>query len=205
MKPRSARGHARSGKSGVGCSSLLLCLFVCCMVGMGLLLQLALAPGEKASSGGPSTNSIINSVDAVALAVAGEALTLSQKIAKWVPRFVEEPQGHNADGLVPPPYEKEFWSPIDVVDVSHKPIVVLCKLNFKKYSEDPHLSPMFKDLVVRTHTHIHTYSCYGAVLCAMCFSFSSTNFLCPMSYVLCPMSFSLLRIPYTVYRIPYTV
>ncbi|KAJ1432682.1 hypothetical protein B484DRAFT_447675 [Ochromonadaceae sp. CCMP2298] len=137
MKRTPSRHHARP-KSSMG-SSLVLCFFVCCLMVMGLLLQLVLAPQ---GAGGPSTNSILSIPTA-------STLTLSQKIAKLVPRFTEKADGTDGidEDLAVPPYEKEFWSPIDVLDVSNTPIVVLCKLNFKKYSQAPHLSPMFKDLV----------------------------------------------------------
>jgi len=43
-------------------------------------------------------------------------------------------------------YSKEFWTPIDI-EISSDPTVTLCKLDFKTYSESPHDTPMFKDLV----------------------------------------------------------
>ena len=45
-----------------------------------------------------------------------------------------------------PDWDEEFFTPIDI-EIAPDPMVTLCKLNFRKYWESPHTSPMFKDLV----------------------------------------------------------
>ena len=56
-----------------------------------------------------------------------------------------------------PDYSLEHWSLIElsgifVADGKANGHLKFCKLNFQKYSESPHLYPMFRDLVV-----IYTY------------------------------------------------
>jgi len=42
----------------------------------------------------------------------------------------------------------QFWTPIDVLNIGQRStIVVLCRLQFKMHAEDPHSTPMFRDLV----------------------------------------------------------
>ncbi len=43
------------------------------------------------------------------------------------------------------PHWEEFWTPTRI-DNAADPMVTLCKLNFRKYSESPHQYPMFRDL-----------------------------------------------------------
>ena len=43
--------------------------------------------------------------------------------------------------------DEEFWSPIELDLANDDPIVTLCRLNFKRYSESPHQYPMSKDLI----------------------------------------------------------
>ena len=69
-------------------------------------------------------------------------MSLSERILEWIPRHhVEVPTSE-----IMPDWDKDlFWTPIDV-DVSNDPIVILCRLNFKKYWQAPHMYPMFRDL-----------------------------------------------------------
>lgn len=117
---------SKSGDSPVKIVFLSLSILVI----VGIFVCVFLAPSEYVN--GPSTNSVISGTSS--------DLALSQRILDWLPRYhVDEQQAS-------PNWNLEFWTPIDV-DVSSEPIVILCKLNFRKYSESPHLYPMFKDLV----------------------------------------------------------
>lgn len=106
-----------------------------CLVVTGVFFCATMVPNELAN--GPSTNSILSDPHSYS------ARSLSQKIMGWLPKHhYAALQGGDAGK---PDYSQEFWSPTDV-DVSHDPIITLCKLNFKAYSANPHLYPMFKDL-----------------------------------------------------------
>ena len=98
---------------------------------------------EESGSQGVSTNSLF------VKGVMQRSKKLSERIREWMPKS-------HIDGMValeivedapPPPWEQEFWTPIDIMSLESDPVVILCKLNFQKYAESPHLSPMFKDLV----------------------------------------------------------
>ena len=109
---------------------------ISCLVVTGVFFCATMVPDELKN--GPSTNSILSDHRESLL-----GRSLSQKIMDWLPKH------HNAlssaGSLDVPDYSQEFWSPIDV-DVSHDSVITLCKLNFKAYSQSPHLYPMFKDL-----------------------------------------------------------
>lgn len=101
-----------------------------------------LMPSHEGSSSGVSTNSLFTTT------VFPRAKKLSERIREWAGRTAEEEEQHlDPVRETPPPWEQEFWTPIDIMSVDSDPIVTLCKLNFKQYSENPHLTPMFKDLV----------------------------------------------------------
>ena len=135
---------AKGGKSSFGCITILLC--VCCMVMLGLVLTVILVPSATDSSQGVSTNSLF--VNTVMM----RSKKLSERIREWTSHLREETVSTEVDDdgeapQVPPPWEQEFWTPIDIMSVDSDPVVILCKLNFKQYSASPHNSPMFKDLV----------------------------------------------------------
>ena len=51
------------------------------------------------------------------------------------------------DGIEMPSWDQEFWTPIDLQVIGTTDAMVsLCKLNFKEYSQSPHVYPMFHDL-----------------------------------------------------------
>lgn len=57
--------------------------------------------------------------------------------------------------LKQPDWSLESWSPISI-DVSRKngkleTSIKLCKLNFQQYSSEPHLYPMFRDLIAKSN------------------------------------------------------
>lgn len=111
---------------------------VSCLVVTGVFFCATMVPDELRN--GPSTNSILSDHRESLL-----GRSLSQKIMDWLPKHhYTQGSNHAASGGTPD-YSQEFWSPIDV-DVSHDSVVTLCKLNFKAYSQSPHLYPMFKDL-----------------------------------------------------------
>jgi hypothetical protein len=86
----------------------------------------------------------------------GNAKKLSTKILEWLPKTHRETLAVNnqieTQGAEPD-WEQEFWTPIDVEVTSSREstMVTLCKLNFKEYSQNPHLYPMFKDLMGVSH------------------------------------------------------
>lgn len=79
---------------------------------------------------------------AVLSTARSEAHSLSDKLIEWMPSHQVD-HVYTADEL--PNWNVDFWTPIDI-DISADPMVVLCKLNFKKYWEQPHSYPMFRDL-----------------------------------------------------------
>lgn len=108
-----------------------------CLACFGIFLCAVLIPGEVTSSnGGPSTNSILTMA-------TNEAKSLSEKVMEWIPSGHILHGTHDSEAL--PDWDAEFWTPIDV-DISDDPMVILCRLNFKKYWEQPHSYPMFRDL-----------------------------------------------------------
>lgn len=127
------RGKKYSG----GCIFTLICMS--CLVLVGIFFTVSQAPTES-SKGGPSTNSLFVST------AFSSTKKLSEKVTEWIAHSGQM-IGAKLATSTSPPWDQEFWTPIDVVDVSSDPMVILCKLNFRKYAADPHLSPMFKDLV----------------------------------------------------------
>ena len=133
--------HIHQTRKTIPSSSLVLMIIVMSsLVITGVIFCATLAPTHESGSHGPSTNSIIGA--------DRSSRSLSQKLLDWLPshhlhpgRESEEDNEENN----PPDWSQEFWSPIDV-DVSYDPMITLCKLNFRKYSENPHLYPMFRDL-----------------------------------------------------------
>eukprot|EP01038_Epipyxis_sp_PR26KG_P007811 gene7811-10609_t len=124
--------HApRKSNSGVTSGVKILIMALCCVVIIGIFFSVSMVPDEYIT--GHSTNSIINT--------APEKRSLKQRLFDWLPQH--HIVAHEEELL--PDWNKEFWTPIDV-EVSPDPMIILCKLNFKKYNEAPHLSPMFKDL-----------------------------------------------------------
>ena len=110
----------------------------------GIFFCATMIPNEI--SGGPSTNSMINGRGSASS--SGAPLTLKQKILGWLPNHISKLQARLEGEEIEEPkpdWSQEFWSPTDV-DVSNDPTITLCKLNFKQYSESPHLYPMFRDL-----------------------------------------------------------
>ena len=124
-----SRKAAGSGKS----SSLVLILgLLTVLITIGILYSVTMAP--YAGTGGPSRNS----------ALAEQPKSLSQKILEWLPHGLASHQ--SADDIdIFPDWKQEFWSPTNV-EISNDPMITLCRLNFKQYSETPHLYPMFRDL-----------------------------------------------------------
>jgi len=45
-----------------------------------------------------------------------------------------------------PDFSREFWTPIHIHFGGEDPYITLCRLNFNKYSNAPHETPMFKDM-----------------------------------------------------------
>jgi hypothetical protein len=72
---------------------------------------------------------------------------LSDKIKQWLPNALSS----SGSSSPTPDYSKEFWSPIRVSTGENDPSITLCKLNFKAYSSAPHETPMFRDLLTKSH------------------------------------------------------
>ena len=88
---------------------------------------------------------------------ASSAKKLSRKILEWIPKHHRETVvkggGGHTDGFQEPDWDVDFWTPIDV-EVSKSPattMLTMCHLNFREYSQNPHLYPMFKDLTGLSH------------------------------------------------------
>ena len=111
---------------------------ICCLGTIGFILFLWFGPSEYTSNS-PGTNSILSSIT--------HKQSLSSRIHEWIPNYpggdakVDEVDG--TEGF--PDWDKEFWTPIDI-EVSKDPIVILCRLNYQKYYEQPHSYPMFRDV-----------------------------------------------------------
>jgi hypothetical protein len=129
----------KTGKFSVGCVPIMIC--VCVLVVIGIFLTVAMVPSGTESNQGITTNSLFVST------MMQRSKKLSERIREWMPHAHDDTAADSGESGPPPPWEQEFWTPIDVTSVDSYPMVVLCKLNFKQYSENPHLSPMFKDLV----------------------------------------------------------
>jgi hypothetical protein len=133
-KPKGARSW--------GCVTIVS--LVCGLIMTGTFISLWLMPSDEGSSSGVSTNSLF------ATTVFQRSKKLSERIREWLGRPHDDDAEVSAPEVVrepSPPWEQEFWTPIDIMSVDSDPMVILCKLNFKQYSESPHLAPMFKDLV----------------------------------------------------------
>ena len=143
----SHRGNHRGGKKqGSGVIYYIL-LILTILVFIGLFFSFTMMPsGEQSNSNnGLGTNPIIsrNTGGGEKLKPKPKPKPLIEKITNWIPK-------HHVNASAPdellPDYSQEFWTPIDI-EIDTDPIIVLCKLNFKQYSQAPHLYPMFKDLL----------------------------------------------------------
>jgi hypothetical protein len=125
----------------------LFCL--CCLGFSGVLMFFLFFPSENTANS-PSTNSIINTGKTEEiLGFTASGNKLSKKILDWIPHSHHVDASFSVDltSSILPEWEKEFWTPIDVdISSTKDPIVILCKLNYKKYYEQPHSYPMFRDL-----------------------------------------------------------
>jgi len=75
----------------------------------------------------------------------GKASSLSKKVLGWLPHDI----ALKADATIDqePDWTVEFWSPIDVeLENITDPMITMCKLNFREYTKNPHLYPMFKEV-----------------------------------------------------------
>ena len=107
---------------------------------VGMIFTASLAPNE----GGRIPKSV--------LAIArNDVRMLSQKILDWLPSGHQS--GLRGDGFKNPDWSKKSWTPIDIDFTDMDPQVTLCQLNFKSYTESPHLYPMFRDLETLSRCH----------------------------------------------------
>jgi len=125
------------GASAAGNFTGLL-LLVSGMIMFGVLMSFSMVPSIYESSNGPGVNSILTKHD---------IRPMKEKILEWLPKHHDNLVDHldEADDAKPD-WNQKFWTPIDL-DVSNDPMVTLCKLNFKEYSENPHMYSMFGDFV----------------------------------------------------------
>jgi hypothetical protein len=125
--------YVRSKISGNGCSLAFTFYLITILIVIGIIFSITMAPRADESSSGPGTNSIVSE---------HAPLMLSHKVLDWIPgkggRRTETERAF-------PDWSRQFWNPIDLDTFSRDPEVTLCQLNFKKYSESPHLYPMFRD------------------------------------------------------------
>ena len=121
-----ARSKGKSSLTVSGCFLVMAC--VCVMVVVGIIVTVSMAPSTEST--GPSTNSSLF-VSKMLL----KSQKLSEKIRGWMPHLHDESASTEEDAstLPPPPWEQEFWTPIDIMSVDSSPMVILCKLNFKEY------------------------------------------------------------------------
>lgn len=137
---KKSNGHSYGMGNNNSSSSMvkILVATLCCLACIGIFLSASLIPHDSPRA--PSTNSIIRNT---------ESKSLSSKILDWIPRsnaeHVPQQLHHVHVEILPKWDEEQFWTPIDI-DVSDDSMVILCKLNFKKYWQSPHSSPMFRDL-----------------------------------------------------------
>ena len=47
----------------------------------------------------------------------------------------------------PSGYNNSFWTPIEIDTDRKDPLITFCRLNFQTYGKQPHVTPMFKDLL----------------------------------------------------------
>eukprot|EP00596_Hydrurales_sp_CCMP1899_P003697 CAMPEP_0119045380 /NCGR_PEP_ID=MMETSP1177-20130426/39290_1 /TAXON_ID=2985 /ORGANISM="Ochromonas sp, Strain CCMP1899" /LENGTH=776 /DNA_ID=CAMNT_0007017035 /DNA_START=164 /DNA_END=2491 /DNA_ORIENTATION=+ len=122
---RNRQPNRKPAKSG---NVILILAFMTTLVTVGIIFSVTMAPNDG------SLKSVMMEAPK----------SLSQKILEWLPQGLSS--HHSPEELfLYPDYSQEFWSPIDV-DVTSDPMITMCKLNFKQYSETPHLYPMFRDL-----------------------------------------------------------
>ena len=114
---------------------VLLLLAIACIVIAGIVLTITLLTPIESSSGGPSTNSLIFA------SVIKDSYTLTDRIRQFIPI------GSTLSEVDSPPWEQQFWTPIDLLDVQSDAMVVLCRIDFRQHAKEPHSTPMFKDLV----------------------------------------------------------
>ena len=115
---------------------LMILILLSTLIFLGIVFSVIMAPHPEET--GPSTNSLLSEPPKF----------LSQKIMEWSKGNGRHSSSSSSEEIdLVPDWKQEFWSPIDV-DLSYisDPEVTLCKLNFKKHSESPHLYPMFRDL-----------------------------------------------------------
>lgn len=105
-----------------------------CLVFVGIFFCAYMAPSEFLN--GPGTNSLIG---------FSSSKSLSERILDWLPQHHHMDLFHDGSEAKPD-WTVKFWTPIDVDVSSGDSMIVLCKLNFKKYWESPHSYPMFRDL-----------------------------------------------------------
>jgi len=113
---------------------LLIALAVLAVIGVILTAFMIPSDSKTALSNNPGT------------LLSGHSQKLSEKILKWIPKQQTSGAVFDEDTMELPPWEAhEVWTPIDV-DIQDDPMVILCKLNFRKYWDQPHSYPMFRDL-----------------------------------------------------------
>lgn len=126
---RISQSKTHISKRNQGPTLKVVLLALSCLVCLGIFLCAVLIPSDA------SGHSVLSTA-------RNEAHSLSDKLIEWIP-------SHHVDHVYPqdelPNWSLAFWTPIDI-DISADPMVVLCKLNFKKYWEQPHSYPMFRDL-----------------------------------------------------------
>lgn len=69
---------------------------------------------------------------------------LSEKVNEWMQIAKDALKTSNGAVMT------EFWTPVDISITSNDAMLHLCKLDFKSYHAQPHLYPMFKDLVAKS-------------------------------------------------------
>jgi hypothetical protein len=176
--PSTVTSNRNNPFAGLNVSIIYGLCVIGCMVFLGTIGSIMYFPAAGIS--GPSTNSIVSKavaevkvfeegvkvlgeeVKELEQEVKEESMSLSKKILTWLPlhHWIHVPSHyfHKNDIKIEeeepmPDYSQKFWSPIDIDTVPHDPIVTLCQLNFKEYSESPHLYPMFRDLEGLSNCH----------------------------------------------------
>ncbi len=132
----SSRANVKPAKRAQGNVIRYVLLLFSCVAIFGILFSASMVPNNLLN--GPSTNSLLYN---------RPANTLSQRLLEWLPKHHLESAEMKPNF---PDWDVEFWTPIDV-EVSSDSMVILCKLNFRKYWENPHSYPMFKDLEGLSH------------------------------------------------------
>lgn len=123
-----------------GRSLMLIIVAFTSLILVGIIFTASLAPTE------------IGGVPKSVLAIArNDVRMLSQKILDWLPNGHQS--GLRGDGFKYPDWSKKSWTPIDIDFTDMDPQVTLCQLDFKTYTESPHLYPMFRDLETLSKCH----------------------------------------------------